>query len=77
MHTHTHWKIGRNVTLTTILLQIYAYLILCGYLVGQLYAILTTLVTPVLSDQFGFTVEYTSHYLIGVAVAFLTASFIQ
>ena len=30
-----------------------------------------------LSDQFGFTVEYTSHYLIGVAVALFMGSVIQ
>lgn len=44
---------------------------------GQLYAILTTLVTPVLSDQFGFSVEYTSHYLVGISATFIVASICQ
>lgn len=41
---------------------------------GQLYSFLGTMVTPVLSDKFGLTVEYTSHFLIGIAAAFLLGS---
>ena len=46
-------------------------------MIGQMYAILTTLVTPVLSDQFGFSVEYTSHYFVGVSAVFIVASLSQ
>ena len=58
-------------------LKSYVFLVSCGYMIGQVYAILTTLVTPVLSDQFGFSVEYTSYYLAAVSVAFIVASVIQ
>ena len=46
-------------------------------MIGQVYAILTTLVTPVLSDQFGFSIEYTSHFLIAVSAAFMVGSVFQ
>ena len=49
----------------------------CGFMVGQIYALLFTLVAPVLSDQFGFTVEYTSHFYIGLSAAFFASSIIQ
>jgi MFS family permease len=55
----------------------YVFLIGCGYISGQFYALIFTLVTLILNDQFGFTVEYTSHFLIGVSVAFCLSSFIQ
>lgn len=41
---------------------------------GQLYTFLATMITPVLSDKFGLTVEYTSHFLIGIAAAYLVGS---
>ena len=53
------------------------FLVSSGFVIGQLYTILNTLVTPVLSDQFGFDVANTSHFLIGMAVAFIASSFIQ
>ena len=43
---------------------------------GQLYAIINTLVAPVLSDKFGFDVANTSHYFIGGSFIFLGSSFI-
>ena len=46
-------------------------------MIGQVYAILNTLITPVLSDQLGFSVEYTSHFFVGVSVVFILASVIQ
>ena len=55
----------------------HTFLIGCGYMAGHLYSFLFTLVTPILSDQFGFSVEYTSHFLIGFSVAFCLSSFVQ
>ena len=46
-------------------------------MIGHLYSLLFSLVTPVLSDQFGFNIEYTSHFLVGVSVAFCLSSFLQ
>ena len=51
-------------------------MIACGFMIGQVYAVLFTLVTPVLSDQFGFNVECTSHFFVGVSAAFCASSVI-
>ena len=59
------------------ILQAYTFLILSSYGVGKLHGVLNSLVTPVLSDRFGFDVANTSYFLIGTAVAFLGSSFIQ
>jgi MFS family permease len=42
-----------------------------------MYTIVSALVPPVLSDQFGFNVEYTSHYLLVMSSAYLISSFLQ
>jgi MFS family permease len=55
----------------------YIFMIACGFMIGQVYAVLFTLVTPVLSDQFGFNVECTSHFFVGVSAAFCASSVIQ
>jgi hypothetical protein len=49
----------------------------CGYIAGKVYAILLTLVPPVLDNNFGFTVEYSSLFLLGVSAGFLSSSFIH
>ena len=71
------YLINLNNPISYVCVQIYTYLIICSYVFGQFYSVISTLITPVLSDQFGFTVEYTSHYLIGVAVALFMGSVIQ
>ena len=48
----------------------------CGDLTGMMYSVIYTLVTPILSDSFGFTVEYTSHFYLGVSLAFFASSLI-
>ena len=53
------------------------YLVVYGHAVGMMYAIVFSLVAPVLSDTFGFTVEYTSHFYIGVACIYIASTFIQ
>ena len=53
------------------------YLLACMMLNGMMNAVLSSLITPVLSDSFGFTVQYTSYFFIGVSCALLASSFIQ
>ena len=53
------------------------FLFSSGFLVGLLYSVLATLVTPVLSDQFGFSVDFTAHYFNGMGLALFGTSFIQ
>jgi MFS family permease len=55
----------------------YMFLCGCGFLGGMMYTIVSALVPPVLSDQFGFNVEYTSHYLLVMSSAYLISSFLQ
>jgi MFS family permease len=55
---------------------VYGYLACCGLAGGHLYAINSTIIPPILSDQFGFNVKYTSYYFIGVAIALLASTFI-
>ena len=43
----------------------------CGYVGGEVQAVIFTLVTPVLSHQFGFDVANTSLFLLAVPVAYL------
>ena len=42
-----------------------------------MYTILNGMVAPVLSDQFGFDVEFTSHYLLGMSFAHIISSIFQ
>ncbi|CAI8058537.1 hypothetical protein GBAR_LOCUS31827 [Geodia barretti] len=58
-------------------LMTYIFVIGCGYIAGKVYAILLTLVPPVLDNNFGFTVEYSSLFLLGVSAGFLSSSFIH
>lgn len=53
------------------------FVIACGYLCGKVYAFLFSMVTPVLDNKFGFNVKYTSFYLLGVSIAYLSSSFIH
>ena len=43
----------------------------------MVYTVISALVAPVLSDQFGFNVEYTSHFFLVMCSAYVTASIIQ
>ena len=42
-----------------------------------MYTIVSGLAPPVLSDQFGFDVEYISHYLLVMSSAFVISSILQ
>ena len=53
------------------------FVIGCSYLVGKAYAIILILITPVLDNKFGFSIEYASLFLLGVSAGFLSSSFIQ
>jgi hypothetical protein len=55
----------------------YFFVISCGYTIGKVYAILLTLVTPILNNKFGFSVEHTAAFLIGLSAALLSSSFLQ
>lgn len=45
-------------------MQIYAYLIGSGYIVGAVFNLIDTLLSPILSDNFGFTVDDISYFLL-------------
>lgn len=57
--------------------QSYLFLLGCGLLTGAAYTVFTSLITPVLSDQFGFTVKYTSYFFLAVSATYLMTSFVQ
>ena len=42
-----------------------------------MFTIVSALAPPVLSDQFGFDVENTSHYLLVMSSAYLISSILQ
>ena len=69
--------VGRLLVTLTLGVKCYLFLVVCGYMIGQVYALITTLITPIMSDQFGFNVEYTSYFLTGAGVAFSSASILQ
>ena len=70
--SHVH-----NNILLSLTVQNYLFLVVCGVLVGQAYACLDTLVPLVLSDKFGFSVEFVAHFYVGIAIVYITSSFIQ
>ncbi|CAI8018978.1 hypothetical protein GBAR_LOCUS11454 [Geodia barretti] len=55
----------------------YMFLCGCGFLGGMMFTIVSALAPPVLSDQFGFDVENTSHYLLVMSSAYLISSILQ
>ncbi|CAI8010907.1 hypothetical protein GBAR_LOCUS7119 [Geodia barretti] len=52
-------------------LTVRIFIMACGYVGGEVQAVIFTLVTPVLSHQFGFDVANTSLFLLAVPVAYL------
>ena len=48
-----------------------------AYVTGQAFALLYTLVSPILSDQFGFTVDNTALFFAALAVGGLASPFVQ
>ena len=61
----------------SLFIQRVAFILACGFVNGQTYAVIYTLVTPVLSDQFGFTVANTALFYVGLAVGSFAACIIQ
>ncbi|CAI8042429.1 hypothetical protein GBAR_LOCUS23564 [Geodia barretti] len=55
----------------------YLFLVGCAFLIGASYAIFTSLITPVLSDQFGFSIKYTSYFFVVVSTAYFGSSILQ
>jgi hypothetical protein len=53
------------------------FLIGCGFLIGMGYTIFTSLITPVLSDQFGFTVQYISYFFLATSATYFGSSLVQ
>ena len=77
MYVHAYCRyIQCLISLNFEMSQIHGYLILCGFVGGHLYSIIGTIISPVLSDQFGFSVKYASYYWIGVGVALFTSGFV-
>lgn len=58
-------------------LSSYILLIGCTFLMHMFYVIFNTLITPVLSDQFGFSVKYISYFFLLVSAANINGSVIQ
>ena len=52
-------------------MQVRVFIIACGYVNGQVLSVVFTLVTPVLSHQFGFNVANTSLFLLAVPGAYV------
>ena len=48
-----------------------------AYVSGEVLSITYALVSPMLSDQFGFTVENTALYFVGLAVGAFFSGFVQ
>ena len=46
--------------------QLYTFLVICGFVAGALYTVMDTLLNPVLSDHFGFTIADSSYFVFGV-----------
>ncbi|CAI7994629.1 hypothetical protein GBAR_LOCUS1520 [Geodia barretti] len=55
----------------------YLFLVGCSFLIGASYTIFTSLITPVLSDQFGFSIKYTSYFFVVVSTAYFGSSILQ
>jgi MFS family permease len=55
----------------------YLFLVGCAYLIGMVYTVHSSLTTPVLSDQFGFSVKYTSYFFLALSAAYVSSSVIQ
>lgn len=54
--------------------QIYAYLIGAGYTVGAVFNLIDTLLSPILSDNFGFTVDDISYFMLAAMILPLVAT---
>ena len=48
--------------------QVYSFLVACACVTGSCYTVLDTLLNPILSDHFGFTVADNSYFMFGVLV---------
>ena len=46
--------------------QLYTFLVICGFIAGALFTVMDTLLNPVLSDHFGFTIADSSYFVFGV-----------
>ena len=58
------------------LFQVNTYLVFCGLVSGIYFTFIYTLVTPVLSDQFGFSIKYITYYYNGVAAVHFLSGFL-
>lgn len=54
----------RGANLTMCCIQIYGFLTVNGYVIGSVFSFIDTLLTPILSDNFGFTIEDTSYFFL-------------
>lgn len=55
-------------------LQIYIILLVCAYIASLEYAVLDTIVNPILSDHFGFRVRDEYFAVLGVAAGLFISS---
>ena len=57
--------------------QKHLFMLLCSYVIGQIRGIFITVVTPVLSDQFGFSVADISYFFMLLNAALIVTCIIQ
>ena len=57
--------------------KVYICLGSCGYVIGSCFSVLYTLINPLLSDKFGFSVSNISHFFVAISLVNLSATFIQ
>ena len=67
-------SLGLFSSLTSCILQLYAFLVVCGYIAGALYTVLDTLVAPLLSDHLGFTISDISYFVLGTTVILVVST---
>ena len=65
-----------NIMWSLTIYQIYAVLIINSYTASHGYAFLDTLLNPVLSDHFGFSVKDQSYVVVATAILFILSTFL-
>ena len=57
--------------------KVYICLGICGYVIGSCFSVLYSLINPLLSDQFGFSVSNISHFFVAISLINLSTTFFQ
>ena len=71
-HTHSLLTV-QSKGFPSLIIKKAVFIVALAYSNGQVYSLLIVLVSPVLSDQFGFRVADTSLYYVGLLVSSLVS----